>query len=257
VAVLDLDAVALKDIAKALVLPPGGLLLVATLGLALLRRRPRLGRWLASLGVLGLLALSLPVVAGWLTRVYVGDLAALDLAHARDAQAIVILGSGVRRTAPEYGGAAPSGDTLERLRYGARLARQTHLPVLVAGGAVRNPPAEADVMRQTLQQDYGVTVRWQENRSRNTRENARRTAEILRPLDIRRVLLVAQAIDMRRAQAEFVAAGLQPIPAAVDLPSPDDQAVTPWLPSMRALADSWRVAYEALGDLVRRLMPGG
>jgi len=257
VAALDLDPVALKDIAKALVLPPGGLLLVAILGLALLGRRPRLGRWLASVGVLGLLVLSLPVVAGWLTRLYVGDLTALDLARARDAQAIVILGSGVRRTAAEYGGAAPSGDTLERLRYGARLARQTHLPVLVAGGAVRNPPTEAEVMRQTLQQDYGVTVRWQENRSRNTHENARRTAAILRPLEIRRVLLVAQAVDMRRAEGEFVAAGLQPIPAPVDLASPDDQAVAPWLPSMRALGDSWRVAYEALGDVVRRLAPQG
>jgi len=255
VGALDLDPVALKDIAKALVLPPGGLLLVAILGLALLGRRPRAGRWLAWLGVLGLMVLSLPVVSGWLARLYVGDLAALDLRRVGEAQAIVILGSGVRRQAAEYGGAAPGRYTLERLRYGARLARDTHLPVLVAGGAVHSRPTEAEVMRATLQQDYGVTARWVENRSRNTHENAQRTADILLPLDIRAVLLVAHAVDMRRAEAEFVAAGLRPIPAPIDIPSGDDDAGGAWLPSIGALGESWRVTYEAAGDLVRRLSP--
>jgi uncharacterized SAM-binding protein YcdF (DUF218 family) len=54
-----------------------------------------------------------------------GRTSPLDLAQVSNAQAIVILGGGVRREAPEYGGATLGGITLERVRYGARLARTT------------------------------------------------------------------------------------------------------------------------------------
>ena len=50
--------------------------------------------------------------------------------------AIVILGGGVRRHAAEYGGDTLGQLTLERVRYGARVARLTGLPVLVSGGSV-------------------------------------------------------------------------------------------------------------------------
>ena len=61
----------------------------------------------------------------------------VTLAQARSAQAIVILGGGVRRNAPEYGGDTVGRLTLDRVRYGAFVARATGLPVLVTGGVVR------------------------------------------------------------------------------------------------------------------------
>ena len=63
-----LDLIWVKAVLKAIVLPPCGPLLVSLTGLAIVRRYPRTGRLLAALGVLTLLALSLPVVAWLLAR---------------------------------------------------------------------------------------------------------------------------------------------------------------------------------------------
>ena len=98
-----IDPYWLKALVKALVLPPTGPLLVAALGLGLLRRAPRVGRLLAFAGVLSLLLLVVPAVSD-LLRQCVGGSPLLDLERAKSAQAIVILGGGTRRDAPEYGG---------------------------------------------------------------------------------------------------------------------------------------------------------
>ena len=130
-----LEPLWLKAVIKALVLPPTGLLLVAALGLALRARLPRTGRSLVAAGILGLLVISIPVTADFLTT-FVDTSPVLALEDARNAQAIVILGGGIRRDAPEYGGDTLGTLTLERVRYGARVARLTGLPVLVTGGTV-------------------------------------------------------------------------------------------------------------------------
>src|SRR5215467_2002532 len=96
------DALWVKAILKAIVLPPTGPLLVALFGLGLARRFPRTGRAVAAAGVASLLLLSLPIVAYFL----LGRLETyppLALTDAKSAQAIVILGGGTRRHAPEYG----------------------------------------------------------------------------------------------------------------------------------------------------------
>ncbi len=166
------DVFLLKAIAKSLLLPPTGLLLVALIGLAIIRRHPRTGRTLATAAVATLLALSMPIVAGGLVRL-LDDSPPIDLAVAKTAQAIVIPGGGVRRNALEYGGDTLGRLTLERVRYGARLAKATGLPVLVTGGSVLgNTTPEAVLMKEALESEYGVAVRWVEDRSRNTQENA-------------------------------------------------------------------------------------
>src|SRR4051794_3406999 len=121
-----MDLFLAKKMLGALVLPPTGPLLIALLGLIIVKRRPTLGRILAWFGVLSLLALSLPVVAHLLVRSF-DQARALDLRQPLDAQAIVILGGGVRRGAPEYGGDTLGRLTLERVRYGALVARKTKL----------------------------------------------------------------------------------------------------------------------------------
>ena len=109
-----------KALFKALILPPGAALLIALVGLALLNRYPRLGRVLATLGVALLVLVSLPAVAAFLIR-FVDDSPPFDPSRARSAQAIVILGGGTRRAAPEYDGDTLNRLTLERVRYGARV----------------------------------------------------------------------------------------------------------------------------------------
>ena len=177
----------------------------------------------------------------------------MDPALVRDAQAIVILGGGVR-TAPEFGGETLGRLTLERVRYGARVARQTALPILVSGGAVYGGTAEAVLMKRALEEEFNVTVRWAEERSRDTRSNAAESAAILRPADVRRVLLVANGFDMPRASAEFALAGLEVIPAPTYIAQAELAFHHPLelLPSMSALQGSYYALYELLGGLARR-----
>jgi uncharacterized SAM-binding protein YcdF (DUF218 family) len=250
----ELDPLLLRAVAKTLVLPPAGPLLLALIGLLLLSRRPRLGRALALTGVVALLVLSLPIVALALARA-IDDSPVFDPARATEAQALVILGSGVRRHAVEYGGDTLGPRTLERVRYGARLARATGLPVLVSGGSVSGSTAEAVLMRDALEREFGVPVRWSESSSRNTHENAVASARILQGAGVSTVVLVAHALDMPRARAEFEAAGLRVIPAPTALAPRGGDSALDFLPGIGGLTASYIALYEALGESVRRFPP--
>ena len=251
-----MDFVIARKALAALVLPPTGPLLLAVIGLALLGRRPRLGRALAWLGVAGLLVLSLPVVSHALVRSL--EPPALDLQRTGDAQAIVILGGGVRRNAVEFGGDTLARLTLERVRYGALVARRTGLPVLVSGGSVYGGTAEATLMKRALEQEFSVEVRWSEERSRDTHSNAVESAAILLPAGVKRVILVAHGFDMPRASAEFASAGLQVTPAPTQLAGErfSFDHVVELAPSMSALQASYYALYELLGEAARRVRQG-
>jgi uncharacterized SAM-binding protein YcdF (DUF218 family) len=128
--------------------------------------------------------------------------------------AIVILSAGRRGYAPEFGGETADGLTLERVRYGARLARETQLPVLVSGGSTHGEAVPlAKVLADALREDYGISAKWQESRSSNTAENAIYSADILKRAGINRVVLVTHAWHMKRAYAAFAANGLSVIAA--------------------------------------------
>lgn len=246
-----MDPTAIKGILKALVLPPGGPLLLALIGLALWRFRPRAALLATAGGVLALLALSLPPTSVALQRaLYDGRV--FDYASARDAQALVVLGGGTR-FAPEYGGDTLNALTLERVRYAARIARQTRLPVLVSGGPVSSRVAEAQLMREALVSEFDVPVRWVEDGSRTTHENAVMSARLLHRDGVRRVVLVAHAFDMARAEAEFAAQGIATIPAPTGIATWHFDALVDVLPSMGALHSSYYALYEMAGELVRRL----
>jgi uncharacterized SAM-binding protein YcdF (DUF218 family) len=242
-----------RSVAKALLLPPTALLLIALVGLVLMPRAPRLGRALAWTGCGILFLLCVPFVAAVLARAWVGPLEPLDLSRGAKAQAIVVLASGIRHHAPEYGGETLSTATLERVRYAAHLVRFLPLPVLVSGGARDRGAPEALLMRQVLLREFGVQVRFVEATSRNTHENAQRSAAILRGARIHDVVLIAHAVDMRRAQAEFAAAGLTTVAAPIDLPPPLQPRLLDFVPGIAGLEGSWRVLYEMAGELARRV----
>jgi uncharacterized SAM-binding protein YcdF (DUF218 family) len=111
----------LHETVRDLVLPPSGPLIIALVGLWLLRSRPRLGRNLALSGALLLWLLSLPVIADRLEQL-AERYPPLSLTQGADAQAIVILSGSARADAPEYASDAPNAETLERIAYGAYVA---------------------------------------------------------------------------------------------------------------------------------------
>jgi uncharacterized SAM-binding protein YcdF (DUF218 family) len=240
---------ALRAVARALVLPPGGPLLLALAALLLLRRLPRLARALLAAALILLLALAMPLVANPLERA-AEAYPLLDPTQLPDAPLIVVLGGGTRRDSADPAGPTPTAATLERLAYAARLARLSGRPLLLSGGSPSGAEPEALGMQRALLADFGLEARWLETRSRTTAENADETARLLAPLGIRRLLLVTSAAHMRRAVAEFRRAGLDPVPAPAGATRASPLGLGSLLPSAVAFERSCGALYELAGELV-------
>ena len=220
-------------------LPPLSLLLVFAVGIGLLNYHPSVARFLL-LGSFLLL---------WLCATpYVSD-AALHYLETQtpplsspppDADAIVILGGGSYFHAPEYGGQdVVAMNTLLRLRYGARLYRETHKPVLVAGGTPKgNKVSESEQMRDVLEQDFQVPVQWTEDKSINTFENARNSFALLQKQGIQKIYLVTQAWHSPRAVRLFRQAGFDVVAAPTGFTTRYKTDVLAFLPNVFALKSS-------------------
>lgn len=236
----------------AFLLPPLNLILPMAAGLLLLARRPRLGKLLIAAGLVGLYALSTPLVAGALIRLL--QVAPLPTeARLSGVGAIVVLGAGRYEDAPEYGGDTANALALERLRYAARLQRRTGLPLLVSGGAPDGGIPEGRFMQEILEKEFGVPVRWVEDASANTRENAINSARILAKAHVRTILLVTHAWHMPRAQAAFERAGLQVIPAGTHFAGSRPPGLMSFVPDAGALRSSAYAMHEAIGLIWYRL----
>ena len=239
----------LKKLITALVLPPSSLLLLMVAGLLCMRWRPRLGQALAWIGLLTLTVCALPVTTQLLGRIVCVP-SGIATQQARRAQAVVVLAAG-RRRALEEGGYALSSLSLERLRYGARLAKERQLPLLLTGGVVYGGPPEAELMARALRDSFAQQPRWVERRSRDTHQNALYSAAILRDAGIDTVLLVTHDIHQRRSLAEFAAAGIQAVSAPLSTwaPSSSSGAVVEQLPGAGALALNVMMLHEILGNI--------
>jgi len=197
-----------KLIAVGLLVPPISLLLAALLGAFISRRGERIGRGLLWFGLAGLFVLALPVSGAALMVALERDLPT-PTPPEQPPKAIVILGGDVVRGGGDSTVVDVGPISLERLRIGAALARRTGLPILVSGGSLREHEASvAEVMADSLAQDFQIPARWVETGSRDTWENAQNSAAILRGQGIRSVYIVTQAWHMRRAIMAFAAAGI-------------------------------------------------
>ncbi|MES2535791.1 MAG: YdcF family protein [Pseudomonadota bacterium] len=237
-----------NTIVSAFLLPPLNLIVPGLLGVMLRKRWPRFGTTLIVVSLLGLLVLC--TAAG--ARLFVAPLEqrTTPLASARGsgAQAIVVLGGGRLRNAPEYGGRdSPSLIALGRLRYAARLHRETGLPVLVAGGVPDGASeSEASVMARVLREEFSIPVKWLEQASDNTAENARFSAQLLKQANVQRILLVTDALHMPRSQTIFRKYGLQVVPAPTAFASHNHLRPLDFLPS----GDGLRLSHYAMHEWV-------
>ncbi|MEJ2694008.1 MAG: YdcF family protein [Candidatus Thiodiazotropha sp.] len=241
---------------EALLLPPGGLLFLGLAGLLLWRLKT--GRRLLAIALIPLWLMSLPVIADllFLGLERIPPVSARQIEVERP-EVIVVLGGGRDLEAPEYGGDTVSQHTLTRLRYAAKLARQTGLPVIPSGG---NPGAigipEAKLARDILQDEFNVAVLEIENHSNTTWENARYVAQLLKRLGLSRILLVTDAAHMPRALDSFRRNGVQPLPAPTNFISVSHEEISPlarYLPKGRAVWESSYAIHEYLGWLWYRL----
>jgi uncharacterized SAM-binding protein YcdF (DUF218 family) len=220
--------------------------LLALLGLLLLKRRPAVARALLILAFGSLWLLCTPVIGAVLTGL-AERYPPLDWRRAADAQAIVILGGGGQRTfAPEYAGPAAEPVLLERLTYGAFIARKTGLPILITGFRI-----EAGAMQGTLQRNFAIQPRWIDDQAYDTFQNARNSARLLRADGVHRIVLVTHATHMRRAAHEFTDAGMEVVAAPVGILAERDSGIRRYLPNPETLERSCAAINELLGEPLR------
>ena len=177
------------------------------------------------------------------------------------ADAIVVLGGGTSGGPAAPGQAPGLAENSDRLLFAARLFRAGKAPLIVfSGGTIpflgsRPKGSEAESAAQLLKEwavpNQAILL---ETRSRNTRENALFSRQILQGRGASHILLVTSAFHMPRASAAFRKLGFQVTPAPADFQTRDDEGpLLLFLPDAQSLADSERALKEWLGMLVYRL----
>ena len=232
--------------------PPAVLIVLCLVGglLALVWRG--FGVAVVILSAAALYLLAMPSSSSWLLERV--EAALPDGPELRAAQAIVVLGGDIH-----YGDGKAVPDSLgplslERVVYAAQAYRRLKLPVAVSGGRVLGSDASVGgLMQAALEQDFGVPVTWNEDRSRTTQENADFTARLLRTEGIATVVLVSHAWHLPRALRSFERAGLKPLPWPTPRSVVRLRRIDDFLPSIAALHDSFYALHEMLGGLYYRL----
>ncbi len=251
--------IVIVNVLKSLLLPPGLSVTLALLALLAVWRWRGFARACVILALASLALFSLPVVANLLSATLEPEEIVTPETELGDYwQAIVVLGGGIAGQVSEYGEEIPTARSLERLRFAARLHRQSGLPLVISGGRVFGEGAsEAQLLDGVLERDFGLKARWLETESRNTAENARFTRTLLAAHRIERVLLVTHANHIRRAAQAFKAQGLAVLPAPTLVGAPGGNASDgpwrDWLPAAWALSASRDALHEHAGYLWYRL----
>lgn len=251
-----------KPLVGALLLPPLPLLLMGLLAWRTRGRRPILSGLLLALATAGLWFSLCPITGQWLERQWSPTMA-MSPAQVGDWRrslagrkpVVLVLGGGTQRLAPEYGESHLMPGSMERLHYGLWLGRQLQVPVMVSGGTGRAQSpgsAEADVAARIASRDYGRTLRWLENTSVDTRDNARKSLQLLHSEGITEVFLVTHGWHMQRSLRAFteeaakVGFAARIVPAPMGMAANDGQAWLQWLPS----PDGYRRVHQVLREML-------
>lgn len=194
------------------IFPPGFNLLIALIGILLLRPLKRLAFCLLFFSFISLWIVSTPLIAELFLEGLLHQYPALQLSPNKvdkqpGAGAILVLGGGAWEASEYKSGYATSRNTLNRLRYAVYLYQQTQLPIIVSGGKTQYLPyAEAELMSTDLKEYFNIPVVWKESKSFTTRDEAKFLLPILQQHKINKIYLVTDAEHMLRAMYAFKSA---------------------------------------------------
>ncbi len=268
-----------KPVLSALLLPPVPFILLLLIGIRLYRAAAGLGTMSVALALAGLWLSHCEAVGNWLERQVIQPpepLAAERLSQWRRTLAgrqplVLVLGGGSESLAPEYGASDLSPESHQRLRYALWLSRQlNNAPLMFSGGAAYGRPeslAEAEIAQRVIQRDYGRSLRWLESASRNTRDNARLSLQLMvrshgglggasaaaATIGVSDLFLVTHGWHMPRAMRAFEEEAARQqmivriIAAPMGLARPDSDTWLRWLPSQAGSQRVNRNLHELLG----------
>lgn|SRR5690554_3746845 len=244
----------LRLLLKQSILPPSifyGLLILAFI---LRKRWPRTAVAIFSFSIVALISLSMPISTHYLAQKIETEAAISPQqwqSLAQHAEAIVILGGGREGLDPAWAEEPVSYMAMERIRYGARLAKASGLPVLLSGGVpYEGALSEAALMASSLEKDFAVRPKWLEEESRTTWENATLSHKMLAAEGISRIVLVTNAWHIPRSKWSFERQGFHVIAAPVGFFSaPKHWPLGGLLPNSRSLWQSTLLLHELLGQL--------
>jgi len=238
---------------------PSNLLAVISLaGLALLvSGRHRLGRAIAAVGILGILIVGTTPLSRFSMRLLEDRFAPVQSLDDGSIAGVIVLGGAVGMKH----GQVKFTDAAARMTAAMELARR--LPearIVFTGGSASlmdEGYTEADVARALF---TSVGMREEnvlyEDRSRNTRENALFTRDLVEPQPGERWLLVTSAYHMPRAVGCFEAVGFNVVPYPVDFHA--DGTASDFFRPFFAVSEGLRLAdlstKEWIGLLAYRLM---
>ena len=228
--------------------PPTILITLCVVGALIALRWRVVGLAIVLAASLTLFAVATPAVSSWLLRrAETGVPQQVDFTGA---QAIVVLGSELRS-----GNGADIPDRLgpqsyERLVFAADAYRKLKLPVAVTGGRPADENStEGALMKAALETEFSVPVKWTEEESRTTWENAVFTASLLRKAGIGKVVVVTHRWHLPRALRSFERAGMRAVPWPAPAAQPSSNRLGSYLPSMAALQNSFYALHEVIGGL--------
>lgn len=253
-----------KPVLTALVLPPVPLLLLILIGARLILPRRGLGWLFVLIGTVGIWLSACNGVGSLLMQFMVRPPPALSAdaiaqlkadVKAHQPLTIVVLGGGRDAFAPEYGRSTLRPRSLERLKYGVWLARETGATLGFSGGVGwgdRSGPSEAEVAAYVAAKDFGLPLKWTEDDSRDTRENAIRSVALLKQAGVTRAVLVTHGWHMPRALRLFDAAAggaIEFIAAPIALAPLSRGGAVDWVPSAEGFERVRLVLREGLARL--------
>lgn len=172
---------------------------------------------------------------------------------------VAVLTGGVLTSVAGYEGPQPSHSSLERLRYGILLARDTGTGLAIVGGGPKGL-AEGPVLARVAVEEFGIHPQLVEDQSANTMEGAANLQALLPPGNAGSLCLVTSAGHMERARDAFAAVGYDVIPAPVGFIGAPAGTFVNFLPHAWALDYSNQWINERLGQVIyalRRLIGGG
>jgi len=261
---------AIRNIIAELLMPPSIWIALALFALIFFRKPSKLKTTLIGFSVLMIWVTSTTAFSQWFYQVsdhwmhWPAPLQFTELSKLEEPQsniqqknkAIVILGGGIRAGAkeiPENQNQDVSTDTMARLRMGARLAKVTHLPTLVTGGRPdkvnSEDLSEGNLMAKVLENELQTPVKWIEEQSNTTQENAQFSAKILKQNQIDTIYLVTHVWHMPRSNRIFEKEGLKVIPVSLGYQYKDSLTPLDYIPKGEGLTKTREIWHELLGTI--------